>query len=77
MAGPKKAIPPELTDALNDLNAATNETATVVDGLRAKVKASMTPAEVQSVQDGLTAVSARLRGLAADPDNPAPPAPTP
>lgn len=70
---PRKAIPPELTEALADLNAATNEVAATVDTLRAQIKNQMTPAEVQQVQQGLSDVSNRLRGLAADPNNPTPP----
>lgn len=70
---PRKAIPPELTEALADLNAATNEVAATVDTLRAQIKNQMTPAEVQQVQQGLADVSGRLRGMAADPNNPVPP----
>lgn len=76
MPGPRKAIPPELQQTLADLDQATNETATTVQGLRNQIKAQMTPAEVQQVQTGLDGVVQRLRGLAQDPDNPVPP-PTP
>lgn len=62
-----------LTDqALADLDAATNEVADELDALKNQLS------EVDgTVADRITAAAARLRGLAADPDNPVPPAPAP
>jgi hypothetical protein len=65
----------EFQDALSDLDAATNEVATVVDALRNQLKTSMTPEEVSNAKDTLSGVSARLRGIAKNPDDPVPPPP--
>jgi hypothetical protein len=69
------AIPQALTDALNKLNTETNEISEYVKGLKDKISTSMTAEEVASVTAGLDAVSTRLDGLAANPDNPVPPSP--
>lgn len=59
-----------LTDqALADLDAATNEVAAELDDLKAQLSGAD-----QAVADRITAAATRLRGLAADPDNPVPPA---
>jgi hypothetical protein len=73
MAGKAGAVPPEYTDAMTDVNAATDELATYVDGLRGTIKTSMTQAEVTAATQGLQAVSSRLRGIAKDPNEPVPP----
>jgi uncharacterized coiled-coil protein SlyX len=62
-------------DALADLNDATNDIATELDDLRGE----LTGADA-AVADRITAAAERLRGLAADPENPVPeptPEPTP
>jgi len=62
-----------LTDqALADLNDATNEVAAELEDLRDQL-AGADAAVAQRITDA----AARLRGLAADPENPVPPAPTP
>ena len=55
--------------ALADLDAATNEVAAELDQLRGE----LTGAD-QAVADRISAAANRLRGLAADPENPVPPA---
>jgi hypothetical protein len=54
-------------DALRDLDVATNEVAAEIDELRASI-ANYDSATAER----LDAVSARLRGLASDPENPVP-----
>lgn len=67
---PVKAVPPELTAALDDLKAAVGENATFVDGLKAQVKTSMTPAEADALRADLTALAENLRAIQTDPVNP-------
>lgn len=74
---PMKAVPPELTEALADINAATNEVAAKVEQLRSQVKQSMTPQEISDFNTGMRDISSRLRGIAVDPQDPAPEPPTP
>lgn len=68
------SIPQNLQDSLNGLNDATNELATVMADLRSKISTSMSQADVDAVTATLTQVEGRLKGLAADPGNPVPPA---
>lgn len=58
-------------NALAELDAATNDVAAEIDELRGQV-ASVD----QATADRLGVVSARLRGLAADPEQPVPAPPT-
>lgn len=69
------AIPQALTDALDKLNTETNEIAEYVKGLQDKISTSMSDEDVATVRNGLTAVSERLDGLAANPSNPVPESP--
>jgi uncharacterized coiled-coil protein SlyX len=58
-----------LTDqALADLDAATNEVAAELEDLR-----DLLTGADQAVADRITAAAGRLRGLAADPEQPVPP----
>jgi hypothetical protein len=54
-------------NAIADLNAATNEVAAELDELRNQLASTD-----QATADQLGQVAARLRGLAADPENPVP-----
>lgn len=61
-----------LTDqALADLDAATNEVAAELDELR-----DLVAGNDAAVADRISAAATRLRGLAADPENPVPELPT-
>ena len=61
---------------LDAMNAETNDIGARIDALNAKLAAA--PGTDPEVLAGLTALSARLQGLAADPSNPIPaPAPAP
>lgn len=72
----------EVTDALADLNDATNEVAGELDTATATIQslsdqlAATDPAAAAKVAEavsGITAAATRLRGLAADPEQPVPP----
>jgi response regulator RpfG family c-di-GMP phosphodiesterase len=72
----------EVTDALADLNDATNEVAGELDAAAAKIQeltdviAGNDPesaAKVAEALAGIGAAATRLRGLAEDPENPVPP----
>jgi len=70
----------KMDDVLNDIDAATNEIAAVVDGLRNDIKMGMTQAEVDAARAKGTGIVTRLKSIAADPNNPVPtppPEPTP
>lgn len=71
------AVDPTLQQAMTQLDDATNKIADTVHGLDALIDANMSPADVQTVHDTLGQIEARLRGLAADPRVPVPPAPGP
>jgi ABC-type transporter Mla subunit MlaD len=60
----------EATDLLAEINSETNDVATKIDDLVAEL-ANQSDASPEVLQ-GLRDVSARLQGLAADPDNPVP-----
>jgi hypothetical protein len=77
---PKGDVPGPITDALANLNAATDQLAVYVRTLQQRVSTQMTQADVDSVKSGLDQVAARLEGLAKDPHDPVPdnpPAPVP
>lgn len=72
----------EVTDALADLNDATNEVAGELETAAAKIQeltdqlANTDPEAAAKVAEALTGISSaatRLRGLAEDPENPVPP----
>lgn len=65
----------EATDLLAEINTETNNVATRLDDLVNQL-ASQSDASPE-VLDGLRAISARLQGLAADPNNPVPVEPPP
>jgi len=70
----------DINAVLDDLDKATNDVAARIDALVNAVKPGMTDAEVAAVKQRLSGETDRLRGLAADPNNPVPlpvPAPTP
>jgi len=71
------AVPQELTDALNKIDADTDALAAVVKGLRDKITTTMTQADVDAVKTKLDQVATRLEGIAADPNQPVPPGPAP
>lgn len=71
------ALAEEIRALLAKIDAATNAVAERIAQLKAQIKNSLTDAEVADIQSQLTAAEARLRAVAADPDNPVPPAPTP
>jgi len=75
MAKPVKAVPPEFIEGLAEINAATNEVAAAMEAEREKTKTAMTPQEVADHKAALTSLANRLRGIAADPNNPVPPTP--
>lgn len=66
------AVPQSLTDVLASINTATDAVATKMTALRGQIKVSMTPTEVQGVQDQISALVTRLNGIAADPTDPVP-----
>lgn len=65
MAGPMKAIPPEITQAIADLKAASAGAVAKIGDLAGRITTSMTPAEVASVQGELNAVRDALNAAAA------------
>ena len=71
------AVPQILVDALAKIDEETNKLATLVTLLRDKVKTGMSPDDVAVVKGNLDAVATRLTAIAADPDAPIPPEPTP
>lgn len=71
------SVPQELIDALAKINTETDNLAVVVTALRDAIKTSMTQADVDSVKTSLSDVATRLSGIAADPNAPVPPGPTP
>jgi hypothetical protein len=66
------AIPQALTDAMNEIDTETNNLSRVVEDLRGRVKTDMSPQEVDGVTQALGVVANRLKGIAADPNNPIP-----
>ena len=71
-------VPHSITDAMNSIDTETNNLAARVDALISKINTSMSQDDVNHVTQQLTAVSNRLKGIAADSNNPVPsPAPAP
>ncbi len=62
----------DLKAALANLDTETNAVAANIAALAAKVKNTMTDAEVADIKAGFGALSDRLTGLATDPTNPVP-----
>lgn len=75
MAEKVKAVPPEMTDAIKRIDAATDAIALELRQLRDQVKTGMTPQEVEAMKAKLLDMAAKAEGIAADPADlvPAPP----
>lgn len=71
------AVADDIKAALATLDTETTAIATNVTNLAAKIKNSMTDAEVADVKSGFDTLSARLTTLAVDPTIPVPPPPAP
>lgn len=67
---PLKAVPPEFTDGIIQLNAGLDGVAAELARLRAANKDQMTPAEKQQFNNDLQALVTRVNGMKIDPDNP-------
>jgi hypothetical protein len=71
------AIPQNLQDALNAIDAETNALAAVVQDLRNRINTGMSQADVDAVTGTLGDIANRLTGIAANPAQPVPAGPTP
>lgn len=70
MSTPSKAVPPEMTDALNRINAAVPAIAATIQSLKDQISQSMTAAEVADVQSQLDSIATQLEGIVAPPEPP-------
>lgn len=66
------AISQQMKDVLDAIDNETTTIAAELQALRDQIAAGMTADEAASVQARLTAISDRLTGVAADPNNPVP-----
>lgn len=71
------AVTDDLKVILKDLDAETTDIATNIANMAAKIKNSMTDAEVSDIKSGFGTLGDRLKTLAADPTVPVPPVPPP
>ena len=71
------AVPQDLQDVLNKIDADTTAVANTVKALDALISTAMTQTDVDAVKATLSAVATRLEGIAADPNVPVPPGPPP
>jgi hypothetical protein len=71
------ALADDLKAGIAKLNDETDQVATNIANLAARIKNTLTDQEVADIQAALTAESDRLVTLAKDPTNPVPPAPGP
>lgn len=76
IGGRLMALADDLKASVAKLDSETTAIADVVSSLAARIKNSMTDAEVAELQGAFTALDERLKGLGVDPTNPVPP-PTP
>lgn len=74
---PKKALPPEVTDLLNQIDGAVNGVADEITRLRNELKDHPTPEDMASLRTRLDGIATRLKEAVKVPDEPQPPAPTP
>lgn len=68
------AISKELQDALASIDSATNTVAARITDLSGQISTGMTDADVAAVVSQLNAEASKLNSIAADPNNPVPPA---
>ena len=69
------AVPQVLIDKMKEVDDETTAVGVEVARLRDLVSTSMTAEDVATVTNGLDAIETRLKGIAADPNNPVPPTP--
>jgi hypothetical protein len=72
---PQHAIPQPLIDAMTQLNEAAVVVADEFVRLRDQITTGMSQADVDDLKNQITSKADQLRGFAADPSNPVPPAP--
>jgi flagellar biosynthesis chaperone FliJ len=66
------AVPQGITDAITNLQQAAGNAATTITNLRTQVKAGMTDAEAQQVQQQLAGIADSLNAAAQEPTPPTP-----
>jgi hypothetical protein len=74
---PQHAIPQPLVDAMTKLNEAAVVVADEFIRLRDQINTGMSQADVDDLKTQITSAADRLKGFAADPNNPVPPTPPP